>query len=545
MIFEASISSFESHNIWRRVVQNLSYLNEDIKLTITHRGLIIWAMNSTETSMSQAHFARSFFDQFHFRPEETVFGEDGLQQVQDGSLTVHKLYSFSVHGKHLAILFRKPENDNITLLHLAIDNTTNCPEALANRLQIKIHTENLMVKEYAPHIVPQKYDPIVIELRYKRRFLDVYCSSRENNEEQLDPRLLEIFGKLQRELETSYFNSDFSSTSKRARTLRPEDEINYLCCNRQLLKNFIDSCSTSNTEEAKLEVSIAKLSLTAFTKGVYTKNNDVLRNAMRATNVVATNDLEHYCLFTNSQDEPTKRPLAKGVTFGMKGLKNFVNTATMWKDEKDVNIWFCRPGEPILMEVEGTDLRLELVQVTDSCGTASVTDGKIDIARSSPLKDAASVKLASPRKSPLKYKGPSRLGLTNNGTPSPVKPKSLFSTTEDDSMQEKVAWKNPIRGKRPTTENPIYDTGFNVDVRSDTYSKAQRTRTTVAWGNSSLELLDNNNQPNLDQRDLLKQEKKRFLRDLKRQEESRKHDQSSLEDQFGPTQKDKPKGLFD
>lgn len=251
----------ENHSIWRRAVQALGGLHEEVKITITQKELIAWSMNNTDTSMCQVSFKRSFFDSYEFKPEETVFGEEGLQQVEDKALDTHKLYSFRINSKHLSVLFRKPEHGNIKDLILGVHNGATCPETLANRFQITIHTENLMIKEYSPNIVPIKYDPIVINLRYKKRFIEVYGGSPETQEEQLDPRLIEIFQKFDKELLDSYFNSDIVSNARRSRSLTPEDEINYLCCGHQLLKNFIDSCGTNATEEVKLEVSLSKLAL--------------------------------------------------------------------------------------------------------------------------------------------------------------------------------------------------------------------------------------------------------------------------------------------
>ncbi|CEP62436.1 Ddc1p LALA0_S05e05622g [Lachancea lanzarotensis] len=548
MIFNSCISNAHNHTIWRKVLQNLSTLHEDIKCSITQREFIVSSMNSTDTAMSQARFKRSFFESYDFRPQETVFGEDGLQQVQDQQLEVHQLYSFKINGKVLGVLFRKPENDNIKTLELAIHNGATCPESLANRFQITIHTESLMVKEYVPNIVPIKYDPIVINLRYKWRFLDVYGGSCEDQEEQLDPRLLDMFKVFNRELTESYFNNDIlSNTKKSSGTLTPEDEINYLCCNLQLLKNFIDSCHTSATEEVKVDVSISKLGLTAFTKAIYSKNNDVLRNAIRATNIVSTNDLEHYCLFTTTGDESSKsRPLAKTISFGMKDFRNFVNMAAFWKGNQNVNIWFCRPGDPIFMELVKDDLELDLVQVTESSDSVPNAGTKVNVTRTSPLRESA-VKATSPRKSPLQNKSPFKFNSTES-THSPLKPKSLF-TNDDDENQGQRMWNNPIRGKRRLEDDNLEDhSRKQFDQEQNSGTVAHRTRTTIEWGTGDSESAANTTStPLLDQRDLLKEEKRKFLRDLKaqRQKDQRNAQDEAEENQLGPTQIDRPKGLFD
>ncbi|CUS23202.1 LAQU0S08e04368g1_1 [Lachancea quebecensis] len=544
MIFKANIIKADNHSVWRRAIQMLSTLHEDIKLTITNNELIVWSMNCADTSMSQIRFKRNFFDEYEFHPENTVFGEDGLQQVEDRALVVHKLYSFKTNGKHLSVLFRKPENDSIKSLGLAIHNGAACPESLANKLQITIHTENLMVKEYVPHIVPIKYDPIVINLRYKKRFLEVYGSSSETQEEQLDPRLLEIFRKFDRELSDSYFNNDIVSNTKRSRDLVPEDEINYLCCSIQLLKNFIDSCNTGATEEIKLEVSLTKLCLTAFTRGVYNKNNDILRNAMRASNTVGTSDLEHYCLFTTTGDDDQRRPPSKVVSFGMKDFRSFINTVASWKNDQEIHMWFCRPGDPVFLELDKGDLCLELVQVTSSNENLVPPGNKIKAQANSPLKDIVSVKLGSPRKSPLKGFTPSKKSASDEAT-SPLKPKTLF-VKEKSFDADQQRWKNPVRGKRPPESQEETPKSLH-QVPSEPSFKVQRTQTTIEWGQSAPEPAKNAAASALDQRDILKQEKRRFLENIRNEQEKdiEKNEPTQGVDEFGPTQIDKPKGLFD
>lgn len=546
MSFKAIITTSENQLVWRRTIQMLATLHDDIRFTITPRELIVWSMNSTDTSMCQVSFAKGFFEEYTFEPENIVFGEDGLQLVQDFNQDTHKLYSFKTNGRHLSILFRKPENDVMKDIVLLINNTEVCPETLANRLQIVIHTESMLIKEYAPSFIPIKFDPIVINLRYKRKFLNVYGTSSENQEEQLDPRLLDIFESAAKEVSNSYFNNDIVTNLRPNSELTLEDEINYLCCTNMLLKNFIDSCNSSATEEVKLEINVNRLCITAFTRGIYSKNNDVLRNAMRASNTVSTMDLEHYCLFTTAEDENTNHPSTKVVTFKMKDFRSFINLSSVWKTDMNIHLWFCHPGDPILMEMRKSNVCIELVQVSDAeQGNVIAPSKSFGPSKGSPLRETATKKLLSPRKSPLKKRSPLK-GQLRNAPMSPLKPTALFVKDADADADVNVRWKNPIRGKKPVEES-AEETSRPASQSNDSQllATAERTRTTIGWGSKSADPAHMPSDSHLNRRDVLKREKIRYLQELSSKKPRVESQGNSDEEQFGPTQVDKPKGIFD
>lgn len=83
MSFKATFQDSEKHNIWFRTVSALTTVRKDINFTITSAELIAWAINTTDTTLCQVRFARSFFEDYEFKPYEIVFGEDGVQIVPD------------------------------------------------------------------------------------------------------------------------------------------------------------------------------------------------------------------------------------------------------------------------------------------------------------------------------------------------------------------------------------------------------------------------------------------------------------------------------
>ncbi|SCU88093.1 LAMI_0D08746g1_1 [Lachancea mirantina] len=554
MSFKATISKTENQFIWRRTIQTLATLHEDIKFTITPRELIIGSINGTDTSMSQACFRLGFFDAYEFHPEDIVFGEEGQQRFEDQSKNSHRMYSFKVNGKHLSILFRKPDNDDTKLISLAINNTALCPEALTNRLQISIQTENLILKQYAPNINPIKHDPIVISLRYKKRFLDVYGTSTETQEQQLDPRLLQVFQGIASELSQSYFNSDIFNTVRSEENLTPEDEINYLCCDSAIFKNFIDSCSSNLTEEVRLEISVQKLCLTAFTRGIYGRNSDVLRTAMRATNTVSTSDLEHYCIFTTNDSDGGNKSSAKGVNFKLKDFRRFANLTSAWKFESNVHVWFCRPGDPIFFEIDRDDVRLELVLVTDNdisitnpVGNAGALETvKLPYVANTEATGGRSARITTDHRTYVENfsttNSPARTSLRPKTSVSPIKtPRQLFVEPSQLSQEPpKSQTKNPLQGRRSNGESEdLVPTIDETREPTKVYQAVERTNTTVEWGISSDRLQELS--VAADQREILKREKRRYLEQLKTKKKQRLEDDETL----GPTQPIKPKGIFD
>ncbi|AAS53297.1 AFL075Wp [Eremothecium gossypii ATCC 10895] len=371
MSFRAVITSSEHQAVWSRLILTLSTINQDIKFTIMSNELILWSMNSTDTTMYQVRLKASFFSEFSFDPGNIVFGEEGLQVIEDLQKQQHTLYSFVINGRHLSILSRKPEYDNIKEFSLSIDNSTAAPEAIINRLHIRVYTESLITKEFSPAFNPVKYDPIVIDLKYKKKFLDVYGTEESVNGEQADPRLLDFFRQVRKQLEEAKFNEGIIDAPRPAE-LRSEHEINFLSMDSLIWRNAIDLC-TNNTEELKLDLTMNKMVITAFTKGVQNmKSSDVLKQAISISNSVSTEDVEHYCLFTTSGNPGMSKKDAdsKQAVFKLRDFRNFFSANQAWKENATVNCWFCSPGDPILFEIDRGHVKLSLVQITDTAGKA-------------------------------------------------------------------------------------------------------------------------------------------------------------------------------
>lgn len=70
--------------------------------------------------------------------------------------------------------------------------------------------------------------------------MDVFgtAASDRNPQEPLDPKLLDVFTNTERELTSALFNEEVESEIRKRNQLTAADEINYICCNSTLLKNF-------------------------------------------------------------------------------------------------------------------------------------------------------------------------------------------------------------------------------------------------------------------------------------------------------------------
>lgn len=558
MSFRATFNSTEKHTIWFKTISALSTVHSDIKFTITSAELIAWAINTTDTTLCQVKFAREFFDEYEFKPWEIVFGENGVQIVSDHQGNDQKFYSLQVNGRHLTTISRKPDNDTISEFTLAINNTTSCPDTLANRLLVQVEMASLISKEYSPQFTPIKYDPIIINLRYKRKFLDVYGTQATTTapEVSLDPKLLEIFDEAERELSTNLFKDKRDSHTKDKDHLTTEDEINYICCNQLLIKNFLDNCNPSITEEMKLEINAHKLTVTAFTKAIYGRNNDILKNNMSLSNTISTSDVAHYCLFTTIEDndnensENNKRKDAtKSIVFKLKDFKNFMAIGSSWRNGQsgNMNLWFCHKGDPLLVEVKKSNVKMELVQITESSGASVIRDSEHTTTRvisppirsttQSSAREETAVPRISPlkapvlggkqiRKSPLKSTGDGAIAVGERSVT-----RQLFVKEEEE--RPLGGWRHEKTDAAPQKENAI-----------GTAARAERSRTTVGWGQRPLEPDPHVN--TMDRRSVLKQEKRKYLQGLQ-EEQKRQKIQSEEEDEeeLGPTQPSRPRGLFD
>ncbi|CCE65053.1 hypothetical protein TPHA_0J02330 [Tetrapisispora phaffii CBS 4417] len=586
MSFRATIRSREKQTLWFKTISALSSLHENINFTLTSKSLIAWSMNSTDTCLSQAIFDKGIFDEFEFSPKDIIFGETGLQRVTDVRGQDHWLYSFQTNGKHLTTISKNMDNDSIEKFTLVINNTANCPENLTNRLMVSVEMETLIIKEYSPQFQPVKYDPIIINLKYKKKFLDVYSNFPSEN--PLDPKLIKVFAKADKELNDTMFNVNLDSGIPNKDKLTSVDEINYVCCHQIILRNVLENCNSSVTEELKLEININKFIVTAFTKAVYGKNNDLLRNAISMSNTISTSNLEHYCLFTtvddtdadeNSSNNPKKNNNTKKlITFKLKYFKNFLNILAPQKGSsftnETINIWFCHPGDPILMEINIPGIRLELVQVTDGNDLTSETVKNTPMTISiSPEKDKVSVK--NPMKSNMiqNFNNGSIINNYNNkdstnGSPirqtmsplknsailkeqpnrSPSKPSSMRSLFVNELSQQSTESGAILSNAGKLASGTVTDTMRNEDSGFPALA-AQRSSTVIKWGKRpQLQDSDSNiyspsySQRKLNDKEALKIEKKKFINKLNNVESQSKEKEDNG---LGPTQQDVVKGLFD
>lgn len=577
MSFKATIPTFEKQILWSRTINVLSSINEHIRFTISSSKLIVWTINSTDTTLCKVGFSRQFFDTFEFKPHDIVFGEDGVQIVTDSRGVDHKLYSFQTNGIHLGIVAKKPEGDTIKKFTIVINNTTTCPDILANRLLVHVEMDSLICKQYSLQFEPIKYDPIIIDLKYKKKFLEVYGSS--TTDEPLDPKLLDIFRDNEIDIKNALFDEEPKTINKKKDQLTAADEINYICCNQTLLKNFIDNCNANVTGELKLEINVSKLSLTAFTKAIRGKNYDILRNTMSFSNTISTLDLEHYCLFTTVEEESSDqntngkespmetREQTKNIIFQLKEFKNFMSIASSCKSSSDTNIsiWFCHRGDPIIFELKKPGVVLELVQVTVTTGINTIEEPSMsgsskqkNIKKStSPTKKKDSHEIGLSRLSPLKNMAPSRdlrlSPLKNFKTLSPKSEiKRRLFVPEDSSVDQ-----NPSQGKKQKTwdsqstawnnddDIPVHKAGNSSSHENEVGSKsapAERNTTTIGWGTKIQER--SNEDSKIDKISLLKKEKLKYFEELREEQRQKEDNQTNIEG-LGPTQTIKPKGLFD
>lgn len=612
MSFKATITDPGKQNIWFRAIYVLSTIQDDIKITVTTNELIAWSMNETDTTLCQVKFQRSFFEEYEFKPHEIVFGENGVQVIEDTYGNSHKLYSFRVNGRHLTTISRKPDGDGIKSFTIAVNNTSTCPESLANRLIVVIEMDSLIVKEYCPQFQPIKYDPIIINLKYKRRFLDVFgtAASDRNPQEPLDPKLLDVFTNTERELTSALFNEEVESDIRKRNQLTAADEINYICCNSTLLRNFLDNCNVNVTDEVKLEINVHRLSITAFTKAVYGKNNDLLRNALSMSNTISTLDLEHYCLFTTIEDEKQNRRShskrkehMKSIIFKLKDFKNFITIGPSWKSAQggndNISLWFCHPGDPILMQMQKPGVKLELVEVTDSNISDDLLGGKFIKAAISDSKEEARQKdsmegCGSPLRSRTALKRENQPHSVNGTRNSPLKTSSQApdnGSTVSKTYRSSTARKLFVEEQSQSTNygrDKLFEQAFSVHAdinqeqnldtnethevaclhnqanplkrsvakicdeaegatRQSTFAK--RADTTVTWGKALPAANDEILCSNADRKEMLKKEKLKHVQGLiKSKNDTNNHekqDNREEEDGLGLTQVEKPRGLFD
>lgn len=436
MSFRATIDSISKHNAWYRGIYVLNTIDEKIKITIIENSLILWAVHNTGSSCCQIIYDKSFFKDFEFKPNNVVFGEDGLQTVTDLHGIEHKIFSFEMDAKSLNMVSRKSDNDEIKEFTISIDNTTTCPDSLMNRLIVTITMQSLIVKDHAPLFTPIKFGSNRLDLQYKKRLLDVYGDTMYDNDEldrSFDPALVKLFKQIERELSQSIFGNIIGRHLIRRvndpSQLTEEDEINFISCNYKLIKNFVDNCKSNVIKDIKMELFENILTLTG-SRSDLKNSSEILQHGIIISNTIDTNDLGPYCIYNIEEEEEEEeegnvetRFRSKGkyddqkdkhinqkkrkketkpskkMVFTLKDFKSFINMATIWKNigtprgvqedsNKEVNIWFCRPGQPILFQISKPSIQASLLLLTNGSETniSQSIGTHFFVERQSPLK---------------------------------------------------------------------------------------------------------------------------------------------------------------
>lgn len=548
MSFSATINGSEKQLVWGKCLSTVSQVRSDIIVTVTDDELILSAMNATDTTITKIRFKKQFFTSFKFEPRKIVFGETGVQQITDYDKILHTIYSFKINGKYLALISLK-QDDIMQDYVVSIDNTDSCTEEIANKLLVRIRTDSLLSKEYQINFEPLKSDQIILSLKYKQKFLSVYRSKSILHDNTHDSRLVEYFDEVERELQNDMFNRGIFNieeipASNNQDKILPSDEINFLSLDQGIFRAFIESIMSNAIEEIKLEITSQKLNIIGFTKAVYNlKSKEYLRQAITVTNTCSLSDLDHYCLFaagsnSKSRGSKTKQSSRKSIVFKLRDFKIFLNGLSCWKTNDSIKIWFCKPGAPVLFEVSKDDVIIELVQITENDGNIENNDiqeaDNISVKKhTSPLKTSTTLDESKNRLSPVK-------------SIFAAEPQSLFVTEEDDDDgAEQFNFKrlnNPITGRAKGTEanalsSNIYEK-MQHELDANSSQPAVRMRTTVEWGESNdISYKNKGNSINED--------RSNHLYEIKRRKLAGSDDQDSFNSSMGPTQADKPKGLFD
>ncbi|CAL9734002.1 DNA damage checkpoint protein 1 [Monosporozyma servazzii] len=636
MSFRAIIDSIPKHNAWCRGIHVLSTIDEKIRITITENEMILWAAHNTGSSCCQLTYDKTFFSEYEFKPHNFVFGEEGLQTFTDLHGIDHRLYSYEINAKSLNIVSKKSDNDELKEYILTIDNTTTCPDSLMNRFVVTINMESMIVKDHAPLFTPIKYMSNRIDLQYKRKFLDVYGGTMYDNHEpnrSFDPSLVALFNSIENELSHSLFHNDSSGQPnvmhKVGTELDEADEINYISCNHALIKNFIDNCNTSIVKDIKLELFEHFLTITA-SRNDLKNSSEILQHGIIISNTIDTNDLGPYCIYNVEEDTSEKiqkkisnekrksnQPTpSKTVVFTLKDFKNFINIATLWRNittpvsqddgNKEVGIWFCRPGQPILFQMSKQGIQAQLLLITDGSGTEinQAIDLSLTVANSIPVTTSRSTspqRVSPSRKRPRVDPNPQssiRLDMergmqfnpleVRDNRVSPLKvartplvkkhspskdgynssynsPRRLFVMGDSQETARKPDLASGVIPTLSRTTSAISSTAKSPRPRviekehlqreKEARSNLERSDTIVGWGRNQqappsirgISRQSSMEEEEADRKRILKQEKMKYMkarRDLGKTK--RKKEESVIEEEeLGPTQYDHVKGLFE
>lgn len=417
--------------------------------------------------------------------------------------------------------------DDMESYRLSFNADDDCSVNERYRLQIEMKTKSMIRKQYNPFYTPCKIDKLGVSKKYKE---------------------------------------DFLNTNRRVDTLGDsirdeEDEINYLMINNSILKGFLENIS-STTEDFKLEINQKNFSITAFTKGIFVKEKEILKQPMAVNIIFNTDELLDLKLFNNFD---------KQIVYRLKDFKTFLN---LGGSNDMIEIWFKRPGDPALFEMTKNGVLIQFVQVTDGENshhleakhTRVIPKERINKRRKEKAnKKSATVgtevydhtiEMEKEFNEPLFVPNDEGEGEgegddfedTNNDNDNGNRNSADITVLDQPQHHSKL--KAPLKLPRVPTgifeseqAHEEHDDGDEDMGMEDEPHKGDE----ISWGEPSLkdqkisQLISNSKS---DEKRLIKEAKTKYLNDLKKRKINEKDNEN--EDELGPTQNiSRAKGLFD
>lgn len=443
-----------------------------------------------------------FFKSFVFHPD-SISGE-GLDQDEDGDV----IYSFSVRSKILSILFRKTEDD-IESYKLGFNASERCSVNERFRFQIEIKTKSLIRKQYNPFYQPCKVDKLGVSKKYKKALLELPLRSDELEDAVRDE----------------------------------EDEINYMMISNSILKGFLENVSSA-TEDFKLEVNNKNFSITAFTKGIFVKEKEILKQPMAVNIVFNTDELLDLKLFDNRD---------KKIIYRLKDFKTFLNLGA---SSEFIEAWFKKPGDPVLFELNRNGCLIQFVQVTDGENNHHLDSRHTRVIE----REKVNKRRKETRKSKQSSRPVPQEDYDHNTEIENEFVQPLFVPLDDDediAVAEKpkqttssTTPRSPV--KVPRMRNSILNAATASESIEAKDNEANHKSDEISWGEPSskdqmISQLINNSKS--DERRMINEAKLKYLNDIKKRKlESTRYGDAGDggEDELGPTQDiARVKGIFE
>ncbi|CCH41961.1 DNA damage checkpoint protein 1 [Wickerhamomyces ciferrii] len=444
--------------------------------------------DKAHVSHGEINFQKQFFKSF-------VFNHKGFETSElDHDENDEVIYCFSIRSKILSVLFRKTDDD--------IESYRIALEGQGYKLNVEVRTKSLIRKQYNPYYQMYKYDKLGVAKRYKDLFIKQ--NKRLDDDEDDD-----------------------------------ENEINYLMIDNHILKGFLDNVNSSSTEDFKLEVNEKNFSITAFTKGIYIKEKEILKQPMAINIIFSTEELLDLKLWSsNTQD--------KQIIYRLKDFKTFLN---LGNGSDFIEIWFIKPGDPILFEINKNDVTIQFVQVTDGENNhINLEKNTKVIPKEQIIKKSKKQAIKNPTKTNNDVIYDHTEELTNEFGAEPM------FVPEDEDYQEPQPPRNLPPPPIPNLQNDI---SIEDDIQQDqdmSHESSPNRNDEISWGgdhdlnkeNKISQLIQNSKK---DESRLINEAKIKYLNSLKSNNKKRKlkKNQDSIEEEeLGPTQNiHNIKGIFD